>query len=301
MILILEENSTALGLAIEEECALRGLESLRLTRQRIVHEVGIELRVGTQGCDGALSIGSRNLPLLEVEGVYCSLDSFPPTLWPDFSPEDAVYAAKETHAIWLAILSSLSCRPVNPPATEALGGAVYSPVELFLAARESSLHIPMTAYMGLADAMALMRSPIAATLCDLGCENQQEKPLGALSQYAPTSPWRQLRIRERLPGARNVLCVVGGLVFASIWHATGEEPEPLASKVIPTRVVNGVHTLHAKLGLVLAEYHFVTLPNGDWILDDHSRAPGPSTWMVHSKSLVTAVLECMLTQDGIYT
>jgi hypothetical protein len=301
LILILEEYSAALGSAIEEECALRGLESLRLTRQRIVHEVGIDLRVGTQGCGGALSIGGRNLPLLEVEGVYCSLDSFPPTLWPDFSPEDAAYAAKETHAIWLALLSSLSCRPVNPPVPEALGGAVYSPVELFLAARESSLHIPMTACMGLDDAMALVRSPIAATLCDLGCENQQEKPLGALSRLAPKSPWRHVRIRERLPGPRNVLCVVGGLLLASTWPATGGESEPLASKVIPTRVVNGVHTLHAKLGLVLAEYHFVTLPNGDWILDDYSRTPNPSTWMVHSKALVPAVLESMLTQDGIDT
>ena len=296
MILILEDSPAALGLALADACAQRGIESIWLSRQRIVQDVGIELHISTQWCDSRLSIGTRDLPLSEVAGVYCGFDSFPPMLWPDFSPDDADYAAKETHAIWLALLASLPCRPVNPPSPDALGGAAYSPVELFLAAHKSSLSIPATAYLDLVDARSLLHTPITATLCDLGSENQQEQALENLTHFAAMAPGYQLRLRERLPGPRHVLCVVGKLIFASTCPAIGGESEPLELKMIPSQVVTGVYALHAQLGLVLAEYHFVTLPSGDWILDDHSRMPGLSTWTMHSQALVSALLNNMLSQ-----
>lgn len=298
MILILEDQVTTLGAALEKACALRDVASVRLMPEQMVRGVGVDLSIDGKVCAGSLTIGGQRLALSDVRGVYCSLDTFGPSLWPEFSSRDASYAAMETHATWLALMHSLPCGSVNPPAPEALGGPLYSPSELFLAARRSSLHVAATACLGLPDAMALADEPIAASVYDLGLERQSELPLTSLAHTTGTDTRRHVRIRERLPGQRISICVMRRSMFASVLDSGIDQPRALSRGTIPDQVVEGVRALHARLGFVLAEYQFVRLATGDWILDDHGRAPGPMTWAVHADALVTSALECILAAKG---
>lgn len=298
MILILENGFSVLGAALEQASARRGMETLRLTPERIVRDIGVEFYLDSRGCSGSLAADGRSVPLADVKGVYCSIDRFSPSLWPDFSARDANYAAAETQAIWLALLSSLACRSVNPASPDALGGPVYSPTEVFSAARLFALSISAIACLSLSEAMAMSREPLSASVCDLGKEQQPELSFDGMKESRDVSSQRQVRLRERLPGARIVVCMVAESVFVSTGTAATDKPRALDCGSVPSDLLEGLRALHLRLGLVLAEYRFVKQADREWILDDIARAPGEQTWAVHAESLVSAILDSMMTTKG---
>lgn len=93
---------------------------------------------GAWGTEVLLSDGTA-LVSDEIGGVLNRLR--PPTqeLFPDFSEEDASYAAMETHALWLSWLASLPCPVMNRPSPAGLAGRERGEVEWLARAGRSGL------------------------------------------------------------------------------------------------------------------------------------------------------------------
>lgn len=291
MLLILEQQPGPLGALLERSAGRRGIRPLRLSASALARELTVAFQLEDRLVDASFIWRHVAFSSSDLRGVYNSIDTFLPSCWPQFSDADARYAARESHALWLALLSALPCPVVNPPALSGLGGTALTPAEFFWKAREAGLAIPAIVHVERgAAAVRLHDAAVNATVYDLGDEVPTETPLQACR--LDEDPWRdhQLRIRDYASGVRACICLVGDTVFTTSFDSSPASTSS-TSAAVPGSVLDRLRALHRSLHLRLAEYALIRDDVGEWSIAGYQRAPSGPTLAVHGE----AVAECVVT------
>ena len=247
--------------------------TLLLTSADIAQDLALAFYITEQGIDLHLQYQNCSIETREIEGVYCGINAFGENLWERFSPRDAEYAARETQALWLAILSSLPCRIVNPPALDTLAGTLLSSPAILYLAHQIGFKIPMAINLESGKVAAeLLATNIPAYCADLGemWINEsvfRKEELNLLSQNED-----HFRVVEETAGRAVYVTLVGDEFFACVTDANGSIT-PIAAKEIPTAIGTRLHALQKQLNLVVEEYGFRVLADSTWVFCGYKRPP----------------------------
>jgi hypothetical protein len=260
LILVLEPYAgSPLGDLIARAGERRGLEVLRWSPTMMVDAVSVSLAIDDARTSVTFEVDGRRLEGRALTGAITLFDAFAPTLWPRYAPRDRCYAATEALAVWVAILAALPCAVLNPPAADALGGAILTPVEVGLRVWEVGLAAPSVTYLETARALADAHADeVRASACALGRLPLHEVPLGrAWLTAAADEP-----IRVRGAGrSRSRAVVIGERVLG----VSGDgPPPPVAAALIE---------LHRRLERVVGEVWLSRDDDGRWLVEDVMRWP----------------------------
>ncbi len=265
MILILEMIETSLGNQLRSVLRKQGEKTLLLTTSQLTQEVSISFSINPTTSSFILHYQDLCIRSDELKGVYCGVTSFLPSQFPRFSPEDAQYAALETQALWLAMLSSLTCPLINPPALDTLAGSMLSPVELAEHARKLGFKTPFMVCVESGETAAqIYQSSISARFSDLGKpwineNNWSQIGLDMLSQNP-----NHFLIQENPPGLPIGIGVVGKHLLA-YEIITDAKFKKLEYTKIPGNIRSKIRKLQKDLHLNAAEYLF-KYHHGEWML-----------------------------------
>ncbi len=113
MFLILCESTSLFALSIANLLNKLGNEILILTPDDLVHNTSIHFQIGSNDHSFSIEFKEKIISDENIEGVVNEINGFRKDLWPQMSEKDAGYAVNETHALWLSILSSLTCPVIN--------------------------------------------------------------------------------------------------------------------------------------------------------------------------------------------
>jgi hypothetical protein len=260
LILVLEPDAgSQLADLITRAGERRGVEVLRWSPTVMVDAVSVSLAIDDAGTSVTFEVGGRRIVGEALAGVITLFDAFAPTLWPRYEPRDRTYAATEALAVWVAVLAALPCAVLNPPAADALGGAILTPVEVALRAWEVGLAAPSVTYLEAASALTdELADEVRASACALGRLPLHEVPLGrAWLAAAADEP-----IRVRGAGrARSRAVVIGEHVLGVGGDAP---PQPVAAALIE---------LHRRIERVVGEVWLSRDEDGRWLVEDAMRWP----------------------------
>lgn len=278
MILVLTPDAEApLADAIAKSGDRRGVEVLRFAPTSMLREVTLALEIEAAGARVRFGVDGRWLDGESIHGVVSTIDGFEPALWPSYTPRDQTYAAQEALATWVAAITALPCALLNPPAADALGGAIFTPVEVCLRAAEAGLGAPLVAYLESAQALLDERADeVRASVCALGELALEEVPLRRdwLSR-AGDGP-----IRIRGAGRDPVRAVVVGEHVLTVGHAD-----------LPDAVKERLRLLHRRLGRTMGEVWLGRDGDGRWLVEEALRWPGAATIAALGQNLGEAVLD----------
>ncbi len=260
MILVLEPDAgSPLAALIARAGERRGLEVLRWSPAMMIDAVSVTLALDDAQTSVTFEVDGRRIVGDQLTGAITLVDAFVPTLWPRYAPRDRCYAATEALAVWAAILAALPCAVLNPPAADALGGAILTPVELGLHAWEVGLAAPSVTYVEAARVFpAALADEVRASACALGRLPLREAPLGrAWLAAAADEP-----IRVRGAGrSRSRIVVIGERVLG----VGGEGP--------PASVAAASIALLRRLERVVGEVWLGRDDDGRWLVEDVMRWP----------------------------
>lgn len=265
MILILEMVEAEIGQRLRSALEKQGDKALLLTSMQIAQEVSISFSLSAQKAGFQLCYQDLRLKSETLQGVYCGITAFPVGLFTRFSPEDAQYAALEMQALWLAMLSCLTCPLINPPALDTLAGSLLSPVELAGLARSVGITTPfMVCVENGRTAAQIQQSQPSARFSDLGKPwlveiNHPQIDLSDLSQNP-----NQYLIQENPPGLPVGIGIIGKRLLA-YELSPGNRFKTLDYAKIPVNIRSQVRKLQKRLRLNAAEYLF-KVHHGDWVL-----------------------------------
>ncbi len=273
MLLILDQDQLEFSRRLRDVAERGGMRALLLTSAEIARDLVLDFHITDQGVSLLLCLKGTVIQIGDIEGVYCGINTFEPKLWECFSPEDAEYAARETQALWLAILASLPCRVMNPPALDALAGTLLSTPEVFFLAHRLGFHIPMVITLESGRIAAeLLAENVQAFYADLGknCINETALPQGELVSLAQNED--AIRVKEELLGKPVYVTLIGDQIFACTTDSAGVL-SPLAARQLPSFVRNRLHALCRQMHLSLAEFSFRVMVDGTWIFSGCGRPP----------------------------
>lgn len=273
MFLILDEQLTEFSLRLKAVAERTGPKPLLLTSAEICQDLALAFYLSGQDVRLDLRYRDTILGRDDIEGVYCGINAFEPRLWKHFAPQDAEYAARETQALWLAILSSLPCRVVNPPALDTLAGTLLSTPETLYLAQQLGFSTPMVVTLESGKAAAeLLATGTPACYADLGGVWITETGFRQVDLSSLAQREHHYRVTEMVPGRPVWLTLVGGLELGCALDAAGKA-RPLAADEIPQSVRARLRTLHQRLNLNVAEYHFRAMTDGTWFFTGYGRPP----------------------------
>ena len=299
MILILAQYPRHFVKKIEEAIQQKGLAVILLTPFDIVHNLEISYALNTNECFLQMAYGTSLFCAQDIKGVYTELDTFLPELWGFFSQKDAQFAAMEWQALWQSILSSLACPVVNPPAMDALGGTLLSPLELLERAWQIGFEIPTMVVVESGQlASELAQGSVHLTYADLGNEQYRELPIDKNALLSYPADGDQIRIREYIGGRAVCIILVGDKPVATFWNEKQKMIMPLHLSEIPEHIIKKLFKLHASLNLRVAEYFFSVTPDHSWIFCDLRRYPSDETLSVHGDMLLASIID-LITGEGI--
>jgi hypothetical protein len=289
VLLVLEDAADGFGARLASVAERRGLRALVLCSAQLVREVSVSFRIDACGARLRLRHRGTTLDSRTLRAAYCGIETFTASAWPMFSPEDAEYAAREMHALWLAILASLPCGAVNPPALDALGGTALSTPELLSKGRAAGLEVPAVATLesGVVAARVL-RAARVASVADLGEAWVVERP-PCKSVRALRRVENELRLTEGVAGRTVHVALVGRRLLASMPDGGGTLRSLPAAKV-PRPVRARLGRLQRVLRLRVAEYAFAVDSQGRWVLTGAMRPPRAAA-QAHGDGLYKAVLD----------
>lgn len=273
MFLILDQHLTEFSLSLRRVAERKGFKTLLLTSAEIARDLALVFYLSEQNVSLWLRYQDITIETPDIDGVYCGINVFEPELWERFSPEDAEYAAQETQALWLAILASLPCRVVNPPALDTLAGTLLSTPEILYFAHRLGFQIPMVITLESGKVTAeLLVAGVSARYADLGKVWINETGLsdGDLPSLAQNED--HFRVKEEVPGRPVHVTLVGDQFFASALDADGSVTS-VAARQIPCPVRTRLQTLHKWLNLNLAEYYFQVMADDTWVFSGCGRPP----------------------------
>jgi hypothetical protein len=273
--LILDHQETGFGRLLESSATKKGIKTMYLTSKDIIHDILLDYRLTDQDEKFLIRAGNIEFCSGEIFGAYCGLNNFWPELWPGFSAADAQYAAQETYALWLAMISSLSCRVINKPAMDTLAGSLLSVTETLFLGHKHGLDIPLTLILESGQAAsALLSDHSTVQYTDLGNKpwatgRQDNKPGSSYEQNA-----NHCRITEVVSGKLIFVAHVGDKFFLCSKNG-GEMPVP-NDILIPDKVYAGLRGLQKVLNLNMAEYYFRIGADQSWIFSGYGRVPEQS-------------------------
>jgi len=293
LILILAQYPRHFVKKLEKAIQQKGLAVILLTPFDIVHNLDISYALSTNECSLQMAYGTSHFCAQDIKGVYTELDTFLPELWGFFSQKDAQFAAMEWQALGQSMLSSLACPVVNPPAMDALGGTLLSPLELLDRARQIGFEIP-TMFVVESGKLAseLAQGGVHLTYTDLGSEHYRELPIDKNALLCYPANEDQIRIREHIGGRAVCIILVGDKPFATFWDEKQKSIMPFLHLAdIPEDITKKLLKLHASLNLRVAEYFFSVTSDHSWIFCDFRRYPSHETLSVHGDMLLANIID----------
>lgn len=273
MLLILDQYPTEFSLTLKRAAERKGLTTLLLTSAEIVHDLALAFYITEQEIKLHLQYQDIDIETREIEGVYCGINAFEEGLWERFSHKDAEYAARETQALWLAILASLPCRIVNPPALDTLAGTLLSTPEILDLAHQHGFHIPMVVNLESGKVAAELLASGGRTDCaDLGeiWINETALRKDDLSKLSHNE--NHFRVVEKTPGKSIYVTLVSDEFFACAPDANGSIIS-ISTDQIPSAIRTRLQTLQKQLNLKMAEYRFKILADETWVFSGYERPP----------------------------
>ncbi len=295
MFLILEQLPNWFSLGLRQGMARAGRDVLVLTPENIVSRLQITYLIKNSEISMKMSIDDLTFFTDDVVGVYSGIDSFPPSLWPYFSEKDAAYASMEYQALWLSILSSLSVPVVNPPGTDAIGGALLSKIELYDLARKAGLHIPAIFEVESGREAANLADKRNLSFINRGEKIYAERYVNRQALLSEPVCNNQVSIREYLPGRSVSVIMVNHKAFparASIEQGTWFA---MKSSDIPAGFLSRLDDLHSKTDLKVAEYLFSVSRENQWSLSGMKRLLTDETPAVHKDRVISEIISLVAT------
>lgn len=251
----------------------KGLDTILLTSAQVATDLTLVYRLSCQDMHLQLQHGDTHIESGDIEAVYCGINTFEPNIWISFTSEDAEYAARETQAVWLSILTSLSSKMVNPPAMDSLAGTVLSTPELMYLAQQFGFQIPMVINLESGKIAAeLLSSGVSARYTNLGEPLTHEGDVQQICIGDLQESVNHFRVLEIPPGKSIYLTVSGQELFASEVEADASV-RTLDIAFIPAQIQSRLHALQDQLNLHLAEYAFRVTPSENWVFCDCQRLP----------------------------
>lgn len=273
MFLILSQNLTEFSLRLKYAAERKGLKALLLTSAEIAQDLALVFDLTEENVSLCLRYQGVSISTSDIEGVYCEINAFDYSLWERFSPQDAQYAAQETQALWLAILASLPCRVVNPPALDTLAGTLLSTPEILYLAHRLGFPIPMVVSLESGKiASELLATGATVFYTDLGEVSINEISLSEGDLVSLAQNENHIRVKEELHGKRVYVTMVGYRFLSCKPDANGSVKCVPASQV-PRPVRNRLRTLHKQLNTNLMEYCFRVMEDGTWVFCGCGRPP----------------------------
>lgn len=272
MFLILDYEKTTFGRHLLAAARSMHLNTLYLTGKEIVHGLSIDYRLTDHDKRFTIRFGKQLIRSEDIYGVYCGLDYFTPMLWPCFSVKDADYAAQETYALWLALLTTLSCRMLNSPALDTLAGHMLSVPETLSMALKHGLNIPLSITLESGSAAStLLAAHGTLQFTNLGQISPQELVIQRTDAKSVTKIKNHCRVTEILAGNLVHIALVGERYFIS-GRDENKSPFPIDLR-IPQKIKTGLYSMQNELDLNMAEYQFRITSNREWIFSGYSRVP----------------------------
>lgn len=298
LFLIIDEYSTDFCQKLRSVSIRKGLDTLLLTAQMIACEISVDFYLNDHTAEFKLCAGDFTMNSRDISGVYCGLNAFTPKLWDFFSPEDAEYAARESQALWLALLTSLGRRVVNLPTPDSLAGTSLSVFEFYNQARKLGFHIPMVLILESGEAaLELSKTGAVAFYQDLGRPWPEEKILADYCREGIVEPGNHIRIREYISGRKVCITLLGQHIFASIVEPGEAAGTPMGFKEIPLSIRNCLLALHKGLNLNMAEYLFKLTDDGEWIITGIEKHPY-FTFSVFGNCFLESLVEFVTGEKG---
>lgn len=273
MFLILDQNLTEFSLRLRTLAERRGLKTVLWTSADVVRDVVLLFRLSERDLTLHLRYQDISIETCDIEGVYCGINIFDPLLWDQFTRKDAEYAARETQALWLAILASLPCRVVNPPAVDSLAGTFLSTPEIIFLAHRLGFRVPMVISLESGKVAAeILRTGAPARYADLGEVWVDERELSEDGLTSLEQNEDHFRVLEEVPGKQTYVTLLGDQFFACEVESGGSVV-PVAVRQIPRLIKSRLRTLHKRLNLALAEHSFRVMADGNWVFFGSARPP----------------------------
>ena len=287
MFLILGQKECTFCQALKRVCKRRGIEPLLLDPLDIARNLQLSFFVDGESVSLSLFFKGKEVQHRDIEAVYCSVDSFEPELWSHFEEKDDRFAASETHALWLAILSGLECTVINPPSPESLAGAALSTPEVFRIASEAGLGIPAVADVDSGDlaAQVILRNRHIQYF-DLGDPKEGPPVVGGLAGLENSQD--HFRLVEKVCGSPVFVTAIGTSFRAHEGGSNARWPENRLA--IPGSVRGGLMELQRGLNLCFAEYFFGVSREGEWIFQGYERG-APKGYSVMGDRLLDDLLD----------
>jgi len=273
LILILDHTETEFSKNLRSVFDRRGEKTLLLTCEDIVRDTSTAFYLGAQKADFRVQYKDHDFHASDIKGIYCGINAFTPYHFPHFSAEDASFAAMETQAFWLALLASLTCRDVNPPALDALAGTYLSPAEFLFLAHSIGFHIPMVAYLESgASAAEVYKAGVPARYSDLGKPWVEEINHDQVNIRLMSENGDHFMVQENPAGTSVWVTIIGKQLVACELNASGTIIETLKEQ-LPKLIRSRILKLNNILNLHVAEYIFKLRQDGQWYLCGVTRPP----------------------------
>ena len=296
MFFILDHKETGFGQQLKSNATEKGIKTIYLTSQDIVHDILLDYRLTDHDEKFLIRAGNFEFSSEDIFGAYCGLNNFWPDLWPGFSSTDAQYAAQETYALWLAMLSSLTCRVINKPALDTLAGSLLSVTETLFLGHKHGLDIPLTLVLESGQtASALINDHSSVEYTDLGnkpwaAEKQDNKPESSHALNA-----NHCRITEVVSGKLVFITQVGDRFFSCTKN--GKDAAVPIDILIPDKVYAGLRSLQKVLNLNMAEYYFRISKDQSWIFSGYGRVPEQSV-KAYGKEIIDYIVNYAIGNGG---
>ncbi|MEW6585699.1 MAG: hypothetical protein AB1442_08825 [Nitrospirota bacterium] len=296
--LILDQYLTEFSLRLKSLSEHRGLKTVLLTSADTVRDVALVFHLSEKDLNFNLRYHDVDIKTQDIAGVYCGISTFEPTLWERFSSKDAEYAARETQALWLAILASLPCHVINPPSLDSLAGTLLSTPEILYLAHRLGFRVPMVISLESGKIAAeVLGSGVRARYADLGEVWGNETCLRPDDLPVLEKNDDHFRVLEEVPGKPTYVTLLGDKFFACEADS-GASIVCLSSRRIPRPIKVRLRTLHKRLKLVLAEYSFRVMADDNWTFLGCTRPPIYAV-AAHSDALLGQVVDYAVGKKGV--
>ncbi|MFB3888059.1 MAG: hypothetical protein ACE14S_01095 [Candidatus Bathyarchaeia archaeon] len=243
-----------------------------MTSDEVARGLSVAFSISNYRLSFRFAVGDAQYGIADVEGCYCGINAFEPGSWSSFSAEDAEYAARETQALWTAILASLPCGVVNPPALDTLAGTFLNSPELMYLARDVGFRIPMVVTLESGRVTAELLEKGAGKYADLGELWIIDKSLSRGNSSALEENENHFRVTEEVQGKRFHVTLLGERFFVCESDTRGSVAQVDPCQV-PSSIRRKLRTLQRRLSLGLAEYEFHVQDDDLWLFSGVRRPP----------------------------
>lgn len=298
MFLILCESTSIFPLNIAKFLNKLGKETLILTPYDIAHHTSIHFHIKNNDHLFSIAYGEKNISNENIEGVVNEIHGFGKDLWPQMSDKDAEYASNETHALWLSLLSSLTCPVINPPSHTFLAGNSPTQSEFYHLCHQLGLEVPGYYIIESGTvASPLAEEKVLATFTDLGVYPYRKKILSKENLLFYPTYMDHIRIEEAYSGNIFSVILVNNTFFCTK-PGNGYEVSAQDNHIIPSNVKESLLKLQNSLNLIIAEYTFREYKN-KWIILSMDISPYFGTMKAHNNKILNEAANFLIQKNSI--